>query len=186
MVILSVKRKAVYLPTVIRRDGGFKCFYCKCDLSKRIWIYEHLDNNPNHSEMENIVLACQSCNIKKRNNYDIQIMAMEKRRLNQQMNLSCERESLEVESPTMSPEMDVSKKNFELTQRYLQEIITTDGFIEVKDAIDSSSMHCINKTGHGSPVAVRRYIDMLCSREGSFMITKNDNGKRILVNRKGK
>jgi len=186
MSILTVRKKAIYLERLIKRDGGFKCFYCKYDLSKIIWIYEHLDNNPNHSEIENIVLACQSCNIKKINDYDMQIMAMEKRRLNQQMNLSCERESLEVEGPTMSPEMDIGKKNFELTKKYLQEIINTDDYIEVKDAIDSSSMYCINKTGHGSPVAVRRYIDMLCSREGPFMITKNDDGKRILVNRKGK
>lgn len=183
---LTTIKKAVMFPTLIKRDGGFKCFYCKIDLAKVIWIYEHLNNNPNDSFIENIVLSCQSCNVKKRNNFDMQIMAMEKIKTNYQMNLSCERESLEVEIPTFSPEMDVSKKNFELTKRYLLEIINTDGFIEVKDAIDSASMHCFNKTGYGSPVAIRRYIDMLCSREGSFMISKNDYGKRILVKRTGK
>ncbi len=185
-MILTAKRKAIYLPQLVNRDGGFKCFYCKKDLVGYIWVYEHLDNNPNHSEVENIVLAHQSCNVKKKNDCDMQIMAMEKVRLNHQMNLSCERENMETDGPTTSPEMDVSQKNFELVKKYLHEIISTDGYIEVKDAIDSSSMYCQNKTNHGSPVAIRRYIDMLCSREGSFMYSKNDDGKRILVIRSGK
>ncbi|PBO85599.1 MAG: hypothetical protein COA77_03200 [Thaumarchaeota archaeon] len=183
---LTAKKKAIYLQIIIRRDGGFQCFYCRKTLSTTHWVYEHLNGNSDDSFVDNVVLAHQSCNLKKLNDFDMQFLAIQKLELNQKSNLSCERESLEVESPTMSPEMDISKKNFELTKRYLQEIINTDGSIEVKDTIDSSSMHCINKTGHGSPVAVRRYIDMLCSRECLFMITKNDDGERILVKRTGK
>lgn len=183
---LTAKKKAVYFPLIVRRDGGFKCFYCKKDLSYRVWVYEHLDNNPRHSEIENIVIACQSCNLKKRQNPDLEIMAMEKRQLNQKMNLSYERDNLELEGPTLSPEMDVNRQNFEITHQYLKEIVTIDGSIEVKDAINSSAMLCNKKTGHGSSVATRRYVDMLCSREGPFMIQENDAKKRIIVKRTGK
>lgn len=186
MTIVTSRRKVIYFPILIRRDGGFKCFYCRKDLSKIFWIYEHLNNNHNDSRIENIVLACQSCNVKKKNDYDMQIMAIEKYRLNQQMNLSCERESAETDGPTQSVEIDISQTNLELVRKYLQEIITTDGSIEVKDAVNSASMHCVNKTNHGSSVAVRRYIDMLCSREGPFMYSKNEDGKRILTNKSGK
>lgn len=185
MTNLTAKKKAVYLPTIINRDGGFKCFYCRKDLTGTIWVYEHLDNNPNHSDVENIVLAHQSCNLKKKENYDMHILALEKLSSNRQSNLSCERESVELEGPTLSPEMDSNMQNFGITEQYLNEIVLTDGSLEVKDVINSSAMICKKKTGHGSTVATRRYVDMLCSREGPFMIVNKD-GKRLIVKREGK
>jgi len=182
---LTEKQKAIYLPILIRRDGGFICFYCKKNLVNLVWIYEHLNNNPQHNKIENIVLACQSCNLKKKNDFDMQIKAMEKLKQNQEANLSCERECVEQEAPTLSIEIDVNQQNFEIVHQYLAEIIKTDGSIEVKDVIDSASMLCKKKTGHGGQVSVRRYIDMLTSREGPFMIVKNDEGKRIIVKRAG-
>lgn len=180
---LTAKRKAIYLQIIIRRDGGFKCFYCKKDLANIVWIYEHLNNNDNHSEIENIVLACQSCNLKKINNYDMQILALEKLDSNRKMNLSYERENLDAEETRMSPEMDVSRKNRDITERYLKDIVDTDGSIEIKDALNSVAMLCAKKTGFGSQVSIRRYIDMLCSREGPFMIIKNESKKRVIVSR---
>ncbi|AJM91715.1 HNH endonuclease [Nitrosopumilus piranensis] len=182
---LTSKKKAVYLQIIISRDG-FKCFYCKQSFVKNNWIYEHLDNNPNHSEVENIVLAHQSCNLKKRNDCDMQIMAMEKLKLNHQVNLSCERESVELEGPTLSPEMDTNMQNFEITEQYITEIIQTDTSIEAKNAINAAAMLCHKKTGSGSTVAIRRYIDMLTSSEGPFMFAKNDEGKKIIIKRSGK
>jgi len=181
--ILTIKKKREYLFRLIRRDGGFKCFYCKRDLSSLDWIYEHLNDNPSHNNIDNIVLACQSCNVKKKNSFDLQILAQEKLKRNQESNLLCEREDVEPSESALSPEMEASQKNFDIVKQYLTEIIETDGFIRKKDAIYSSSMLCKKKTGTGSPVSVTRYVQMLTSKEGPFEETKNKNKEKILVKR---
>jgi len=176
--------KFKFLPKLVRRDGGFKCFYCRCNLCDKKWIFEHLDNNPMHSYIENIVLACQSCNVKKKDDCDMQILALEKIHRNEESNFVCERES--EETTTFSNEIEINKQNFEITQQYLTEIIETDGSIEYKDAVNSVAMLCKKKTGHGSTPSVREYLNMLASREGPFDIVKDDKKKRIIVKRTGK
>lgn len=182
---LTAKMKVEYFPRLIRRDGGFKCFYDGKDLVGRDWIYEHLDDNPAHSQIENIVLACQSCNKKKQENYDMKFLALEKKRHNEESMFTCERDNLEASAPTLAPEMDANQQNFEIAQQYLTEVVQTDGFIEFKDALDSITMECKKKTSFGSQVSVRRYLDALVSRAGPFMIIKNEEKKRIIVMRTG-
>ena len=75
---LTSKMKLEYLQILIERDNGFKCFYCMRNLLNVHWVYEHLDDNPVHSYIENIVLACQSCNVKKKDNFDMYFVALEK------------------------------------------------------------------------------------------------------------
>jgi hypothetical protein len=175
--------KVKFFLKLIKRDGGFKCFYCRHSLETRLWIYEHLDNNPKHSNIENLVLACQSCNVKKKDDFDMQLLALEKLKQNQNSNFVYEREN---ETQTeFSNEIDINIQNFEITCQYLAEIIQTDGSIEYKDAVSSAAMLCKKKTGHGSTQSVREYINMLTSREGSFEIIKDDSKKRIIVNRTG-
>ncbi len=181
---LTSKMKRQFFDIIIKRDGGFICFYCKCDLLNIAWAYEHLDNNPMHSTVENIVLACQSCNVKKKNDYDMQILALEKKRQNEVSNFVCVREK--DRGGEFLSEIDINTTNFEIAQQYLTEIIQTDGFIEYKEAVPSIAMLCKIKTGHGSTQSVREYINMLTSREGPFLIIKNDEKKRIIVKRTGK
>ena len=182
---LTGKMKVKYLQTLLRRDGGFNCFYCRCNLLNITWIYEHLDNNPTHSYVENIVLSCQSCNVKKKNDFDMQLLALEKKTQNEKSNYSCEREKIERSGPTLSPEMDANQQNFEITKQYVSEIIETYGSIEFKDALDSAAYTCFEKTGTGSQVSVRRYLDALCSLAGPFKIVDNENKKRVIVKRIG-
>jgi len=181
---LTGKLKRQFFDVVIKRDGGFNCFYCRCNLLNIAWVYEHLDNNPMHSTVENIVLACQSCNVKKKNDSDMQILALEKKRLNEISNFVCEREK--DTDREFSNEIEINKQNFEITQQYLTEIIETDGSIEYKDAVNSVAMLCKKKTGHGSTQSVREYLNMLASREGPFELIKDDKKKRIIVKRTGK
>jgi len=181
---LTSKMKLEYLPILIKRDGGFKCFYCSKNLLNGYWVYEHLDDNPTHSYIENIVLACPSCNVKKKDNFDMHFLALEKKKRNEESNSTCERES--EETIPFSNEIEINKQNFEITQQYLTELIETDGSIEYKDAINSVAMLCKKKTGHGSTQSVREYLNMLVSREGPFDIVKDDKKKRIIVKRTGK
>ena len=64
---LSQKKTLEILPLLIERDGGHFCFYCKSPLSIEKQVYEHLNSNRYDNRSENIVLACQSCNVKKEN-----------------------------------------------------------------------------------------------------------------------
>ena len=80
----------------------------------------------------------------------------------------------------------IKKRHANTIVTYLTEIIQTDGFIEYKEAVPSIAMLCKIKTGHGSTQSVREYINMLTSREGPFLIIKNDEKKRIIVKRTGK
>ena len=96
----------------------------------------------------------------------------------------CERKG--EETTPFSNEIEINKQNFEITQQYLTEVIETDDSIEYKDAVNSVAMLCKKKTGHGSTQSVREYLNMLTSREGPFVIVKNDEKKRIIVKRIGK
>jgi len=62
---LSIGLKKEYLPILLKRDNGFTCFYCGCELKIDSFVYDHLNNNRSDNRLENIVLACVSCNNKK-------------------------------------------------------------------------------------------------------------------------
>ena len=184
---LSNKLKTKYLPILLERDGGFHCWYCKNPLDKtNNWIFEHLDNDTCNNSLENMVLSCQSCNNKKPHDSDLQILAQEKKEQNEKSNFMWGREKEEANAPTLSVEMDANHRNFDISHQFLSEIVETDGSIEYKDALDSITMRCKKVTGFGSQVSIRRHLDALTSREGNFMIAKNDEKKRIIVKRQGK
>lgn len=182
---LSAKQKQEYLPILIARDGGFNCIYCKGPLNIDTLIFEHLNNNRNDSRIENIALAHQSCNIKKASSYDYQIIAAEKLKENESKMFVGEKIYMPTEAKEASTEIDINVTNFEITEQFLRERITTDGSMEFTDALNSIAYLCKKKTGHGSQQSVRNYISILTSSVGQFMITKNEEKKKIIVRRTG-
>ena len=185
--ILTPRMKEAFLPILLKRDGGFLCFYCRHDLALVEYVYEHLDDDRTNNDITNIVLACQSCNNKKPSSPEMKSKAMEKKKQNQRSNLlrTRERERIEVPSPSLKPELDISQANFEITHQYLSETIAVESEVDFKVALDSAVMLCRKKTGTGSQTAVRRYIDSLTSRLGPFMIVQDDQKKRVIVLREG-
>ena len=184
---LSFKRKMEMLPTIIKRDGGNHCFYCKTKLVLHKVIFVHLNNNRNDNRTENIVISCQSCNIKKINDFDMQIIAKAKLKQNEDGNYLSERilDESKISSNT-STEIDINISNFEITEKYLTEIIQTDNEIVYSDALNSCVYLCKKKTGHGSQQSVRNYISTLTSSVASFMIIRDENNKKLIVKRSGK
>jgi len=182
---LTTTMKANYYPNLIARDGGFKCFYCKDDLKTILWVYDHLDDSLSHNNFENIVLSCKSCGEEKERNFDMKLLALEKKKQNEESMFVCERENVEIFAPSQSLEIETNLQNCEIAEQFLSEKIPIDGSLEYKDALDSITMICIRKTGHGSQVSVKRYLDALTSSVGPFMIIKNDQKKRIIVKRTG-
>jgi len=183
---LSEKQKIEYLPLLIKRDGGFKCFYCNLPLSYTFYIYEHLNDNPKDCRLANIVLACQSCNNKKPDDFDMQIRAMDKLRQNENTNFVGERNCVEDKtSNEVSTEIEINTSNFEIVQQYITESIVTNNFIEYRDALDSCVYLCKKKTGHGSQQSVRNYLSTLTSAVAPFQIIRDENKKKIITKRSG-
>ncbi len=183
---LSHKKKMELLPLLIERDGAY-CLYCKNKLALDEIIFEHLNGNRSDNRLENITSSCQSCNIKKITNADLQIIAKEKLKQNEDKNFLSERNFVEdVQTQNVSTEININVSNYEITKKYIAEIILTDGFILKSDALNSCVYLCKEKTGHGSHQSVRNYIDTLTSSLGPFMMIKDDDNKKLIVQRKGK
>jgi len=176
---LRPKQKLEFLAILIELYG-FKCFYCKGDLTGTHWIYEHLDNDKQHNVIENVRLAHQSCNIEKLHNSDYQIMAREE--LERQSELSlCASKSEVHDTPKSEIEINILCRQY--TKKFITERVTTDGSILYHTALWCIVNDLNEKYNCGSEAAIRRHLNALTSETGKFMIIKNDSGKREIVRR---
>jgi len=179
--------KMELLPFLIERDGGCCCFYCQRKLGITEVIFEHLNCNRTDNRPENIVISCQSCNVKKITSPDLQIIAKDKLKQNENGNFLSERNFIEdTGSQNVSTEININVSNYDITRKYITEVIQTDGSILKSDALNSCVYLCKEKTGHGSQQSVRNYIDTLTSSVGPFMIICDENNKKLIVKRSGK
>lgn len=181
---LTESQKVKYIDILFDRDDGFHCYYCACKLSYKTSVFEHLNNNPEDNRIDNLVLSCQSCNIRKIDDKDMIDKA--ERKLDQNENgifvgeRKYEDSTNQIEATQVSQEININKKNFEITEKYITSEVESHKYILYKDALDSSAMLCKRETGHGSLQSVRNYILMLTSKVGTFEIAKNDKKKKII------
>lgn len=181
--LLTSKMKLEYLPLLLHRDGGFRCYYCKKELQINEYIYEHLNNKRNDNRVENLVLSCQSCNIKKIDDFDMRVTANEKLKENEEKNFVREKISDENSSNPITTEIDINTSNYDITGQYLYEVINTDGLILYSVALHSCVYLCKKKTGHGSQQAVRNYLATLTSDVAPYKIERNEDKKKVIVKR---
>jgi len=183
---LSQKKKLEILPFLIERDGGFHCFYCEKPLSIETLVYEHLNSKPQDNRFENLVLSCQSCNVKKGNDFDLMILGEEKLRENELKHFVQKNKFQELQNKQeASTEISINQSNFEITEQHLRERLAVEDSLEYTMTINNCACICRKKTGHGSQQSVRNYIDILTCEEGPFMISRNDERKKIIVKRRG-
>ena len=175
---LSHKAKIQMSRWCKQRDGD-NCLYCVKPLGKR-YILEHLDDNRNHNTLENFVNAHQHCNVAKKNNFDYQVIADDKRKQNELTPFIPIEDNSSEEAST---EIKISKTNFEITEQYLSEKILTDGFVTWHDALYGATYKCKKLTGYGSVQCTRNNLYTLTSPEAPFMKTKDKNKKPIIVRR---
>jgi len=173
------------LPYLIERDGGFLCLYCQIELSLDAFVLEHLNDVPSDNRPENHVLSCQSCNIKKITDVKLQLVATAKFQSNLKSSLDNYKYSEDLSHQEASNEIDINKRNFDLTKRFLIETIHIENQILYSESLNSCAMYCKEKTGNGSKQAVRDYIDMLTSKVGPLMVSLDENNKKIIVMRSG-
>jgi len=178
---LTVTMKRKYLPLIIKRDGE-NCSYCGKKLDHRTHIYEHLNNNRSYNELENIVLACHSCNNKKPYDSEMQKLALEKLKVNEMSNFMRERNlEDEINSHEASTEIEINVSNFEITEQYISDIVNCDGCVGYSDALNSCVALCKEKTGHGSQQSVRNYLAALTSTLGCFTVLEINLKMLIII-----
>ncbi len=173
--------KLDWFELIIKRDGGHVCFYCKKTLSLTHFVYDHLNDNRRDNRIDNIVLACYSCNNKKKHDYDMQINAIEKLSDNEIGNSM--REKI-LSKPRELKELEVSKENYAIAKDFITKQVDQNRQILVKNAKNSISYLCRETNGTGSPQAVGNYIDTLTSIVAPFEIAKNKDGKKIIQRKK--
>ena len=186
---LSLYQKIRYMEMLIDRDGGFKCYYCKKELVQNKAIFEHLNGRRTDNRLDNLVLACQSCNVKKSKDYDLTTMAEIKLDQNEKEIFVGEKYRKKIKSggykttKEASKEIDINTTNSEVTEQYIIEVVNAEGSFEYKEALNSCVYLCKRKTGHGSQQSVRNYIASLTSRIAPFEIKRDENGQKVIVKR---
>ena len=185
---LSQKEKIKIVEQLVERDGGYRCFYCKKQFSiKDRPIIEHLDNNRKNNLLDNLVLSCQSCNIKKAKDKtglysDIALLKSEQ---NQDQIYVRERIFNNITKSTeqdIQTEIDINTKNYDIVRDFIDSRVDSLDSVEFKDTLDSCVYLCKEKTGHGSQQCVRSYIHSLTSSVSSYQIER-EGKKKIIVKR---
>jgi len=168
------------LPKLIKRDNGFVCLYCKEPLTGE-YIFEHLNGNRHDNRIENKALAHQSCNIKKIESLEYQLIADAKLQQNEEMGLHYLEDSTAHEENSSEIEINISLYNFH--KKYINEQITLEGKYSFNDAIAELPFLCQDRFGHGSEMTTRRYLKQLTSKVSDLQIIKDDNNKKWICKR---
>ncbi len=161
---LTHAKKEKYFEIIVKRDG-YKCFYCEGEFTDNHPAeYDHLNNNPNDSRVENIVISHHECNNKKKFYTDWQIKAHEKLEQNERAVLACERTRADTgTTKELTSSQEINKANYPIAEKFIEEHTLAEREVILKDAVNAIVHICQHTTGGGSQAAVYRYIDTLCN-----------------------
>jgi hypothetical protein len=133
-------KKYVFLA---KRDGEY-CRGCHALPSERKLIVDHVDNNYKNNKDENLQLLCRACNYLKNPRRPLDL---------------CERGG-EIEDQS---ELGVSKLKQPAFRKYVFQLLNEQPKIPEKDLINSAC-----EVVDISPVTGKRYLDKMCSSEGTL------------------
>jgi len=179
-----MKRELVDI--IIARGDAYSCFYCHYDFKnvEECWL-EHLDDDRTNNTPDNIVFTCRSCNVKKQHDESMRVQAREKLRVNQMMNYVRDWKELQKLQKESSEAVAINESNCNTTIKWLERRLVIDSetsmTVLLKEAVDTITFECKDKTGHGSQQSIRNYIDYLTSSapKAPFEIFKQDNKRYI-------
>ena len=177
---LTQTLKQKFLPMLINRDKGLFCFYCKNPLTNE-YVFDHLSSRRQDNRIENLVLACQSCNIKKINSLEFQLIADEKLQQNEEMGLHYLEDETAHENNSSEIEINTSLYNFH--KQYINEQITLEGRYGYNDTIAELPYLSQERYGHGSEMSTRRYVKQLTNKLSDLQIIKDNKNKKWICKR---
>ena len=171
---------------ILARGDSYCCFYCQYEFKniKECWL-EHLDDDRTNNTPDNIVFTCRSCNVKKQHDESLRVQAREKLRVNQMMNYVRDWKELQKLQKESSEAVAINESNCNTTIKWLERRLVIDSetsmTVLLKEAVDTITFECKDKTGHGSQQSIRNYIDYLTSSapKAPFEIFKQDNKRYI-------
>ena len=172
-------------PRIVERDC-YLCFYCEGEFDENHPAeYDHLNNNPNDSRDENLVLAHHKCNIEKKSNIEWKMRAIDKLHQNEKTLLASERKLADTgTTEELTSSQKINQVNEPIAKQWLAEHLLMEPEIVLKDAVSAIVNLCRKQTGFGSQPAIRRYIeDWSNPYNGDLTLSKNENGKTIIRER---
>ena len=130
---ITESKKKAWLPRLINDQGGFICYQKGETLKPGHYVFEHLNDRRDDTRYENIGLACSSCNIKKIDDYDMKLKAIELLRKKEEAGLKYLED--ETAHENNSSEIEINKALFNFTKQYISEQIALEGKYSLDDAI---------------------------------------------------
>ena len=183
---LTATQKRQLLTYLVERDG-YHCFYCKKGFkSVRDPIIEHLNDDETDDREDNLVLAHQSCNILKSTQKDKKYFNMAELKLEDNEKHLYVRESFlkKNSKDEASTEITISKKCFDITEKYVTDNVLANGWVVYKETMDSIVYLCRKKIGYGSEQQIRSHIQALTSHVAPFEITKDPKTKKKIIKKR--
>ena len=161
MTNMNSKQREMLIPHIEAKQGGKFCVLCgktKEQLmndgkSGQIDI-DHIDNNNNHNELENLQFLCHSCNTKKKHP-------------------SIE----EPQQRVMTPEMVMGRSFEKRFRRWVNGLLLipeNNGVLEYNFLVNSGAEHI-----ECSPETIKRYLKKMTSEKGMFEWLERDEGTFI-------
>ena len=182
----TAAQKRQLLTYLVERDG-YLCFYCKKEFkSVRDPIYEHLNDDETDDREDNLVLAHQSCNILKYTQKDKKYFNMAELKLEDNEKHLYVRESFlkKNSKDEASTEITISKKCFDITEKYVTDNVLADGWVVYKETMHSIVYLCKKKIGYGSEQQIRSHILTLTSPVAPFEIIKDPKTKKKIIKKR--
>ena len=181
---LTLAQKRKIFKFLRDRDGN-KCYLCEKEFtSPHEPILEHLNDHWGDNREDNLALAHQSCNIKKANNEELQQKAIDKMEKHEdEMFVGESFFKNKEEKEQSSKEIEINNKCYSITEEYLTDKISSEGWIYYKGLIHTIVFLSRKKCGHGSEQSIRSHIHTLTSEFAPFEITKDGKGKKIIRKR---
>nr|AIF21155.1 hypothetical protein [uncultured marine thaumarchaeote KM3_98_C03] len=186
---LTAAQKHKMFKYLVDRDG-YLCFYCKKKFkSVRDPIYEHLNNDETDDREDNLVLAHQSCNILKSTQKDKKYLSMAEYKLIENEkhvgDLYVRESFLKKNSKDeASTEITISKKCFDITEKYVTDNVLANGWVVYKETMHSIVYLCKKKIGYGSEQQIRSHILTLTSPVAPFEIIKDPKTKKKIIKKR--
>ena len=183
---LTAAQKRQLLTYLVERDG-YHCFYCKKGFkSVRDPIIEHLNDDETDDREDNVVLAHQSCNILKYTQKDKKYFNMAELKLEDNEKHLYVRESFlkKNSKDEASTEITISKKCFDITEKYVTDNVLANGWVVYKETMHSIVYLCKKKIGYGSEQQIRSHILTLTSPVAPFEIIKDPKTKKKIIKKR--
>ena len=183
---LTAAQKRQLLTYLVERDG-YHCFYCKKGFkSVRDPIIEHLNDDETDDREDNLVLAHQSCNILKYTQKDKKYFNMAELKLEDNEKHLYVRESFlkKNSKDEASTEITISKKCFDITEKYVTDNVLANSWVVYKETMDSIVYLCRKKIGYGSEQQIRSHILTLTSPVAPFEIIKDPKTKKKIIKKR--